>query len=173
MASTLETDIIRVLTDTRDQIRANMQARNISASGRTSESIRVEPYDGGVRLIGGYNATRTVDGYTAGTTAPVPTLEIGRAGGSVPKGFYHIIREWTREKRLTFASERERNTFAYFVARNIARQGTQRHASPVDVYSTPVTQAVGKLREVMSSGMRNTIRAAIGGGTVRNIKTNF
>lgn len=173
MASTLETDIIRVLTDTRDQIRANMQARNINASGRTSESIRVEPYDGGVRLIGGYNATRTVDGYTAGTTAPVPTLEIGRTGGSVPKGFYHIIREWTREKRLTFASERERNTFAYFVARKIARHGTQRNTTPVDVYSTPVTQAIGKLREVMSSEMRNTIRAAIGGGTVRNIKTNF
>ena len=97
MANTLEADIIRILTDTRDKIRANMDAQKVNASGRTSASIRVEPYEGGVKLVGGTDSDRKIEDYPAilGTldvsdTAPIPTLEVGRVGGN--------IREWSREK---------------------------------------------------------------------------
>lgn len=180
MASTLESDIIRILNETRDVIRANMAARNINASGRTSASIRVEPYEGGVRLVGGYNTTHKVDDYPAllGTletadTAPIPTLEIGRAGGRVPKGFYYIIREWSREKGLSFSSESERSTFAYFVARKIARTGTLRHVQPENIYSQPVAVAKEKILQIFAQNVTRTVRAALGGGSVNTLKNNF
>ncbi len=180
MANTLEADIIRILTDTRDKIRANMDAQKVNASGRTSASIRVEPYDGGVKLVGGYDTTHKIEDYPAilGTldasdTAPIPTLEVGRVGGNVPRGFYYIIREWSREKGLNFSSERERGTFAYFVARKIARSGTNRSTAPLDIYSTPVGEAKVKIKEILQESLSRTVRAALGGSSVKGLKGAF
>ena len=173
MASKLETDIIAIMEQTRQQIQARMQAQKINASGRTSASIRVEQYDGGVRLVGGYNTTHTVQGspfqLDAPNTAPIPTLEVGREGGKVPRGFYYIIKEWTREKGLSFANEQERATFAYFVARKIARTGTRRHTSHADVYSTPVMSAKEKIKSVLSQ----TVRGVLLGRSVTSLKGAF
>lgn len=176
----LEQQIIEVLTQARDEMRANMQAQNINASGRTSASLRVEKYAGGVRLVGGTDGMHPVSdapsGIDAADTAPIPTLEFGRAGGGnppVPRGFYYIIREWSREKGLSFASESERGTFAYFLARKIAREGTKRHQIPADVYSTPVMNARERIETAIKSSLRNTISAALSGATVTNIEGAF
>lgn len=176
----LEQQIIAILTQARDEMRANMQAQNINASGRTSASLRVEKYERGVRLVGGTDGTHKVSdapsGIDAADTAPIPTLEFGRAGGGnppVPRGFYYIIREWTREKGLSFASESERGTFAYFLARKIAREGTKRNQISADVYSTPVMNARERIEEIIKSSLRNTISAALSGATVTNIEGAF
>ena len=178
----LEQQIIAILTQARDEMRANMQAQRINASGRTSASLRVEKYEGGVRLVGGTDGTHPVSdtpsglGIEAADTAPIPTLEFGRAGGGsppVPRGFYYIIREWTREKGLNFASESERGTFAYFLARKIAREGTKRHQIPADVYSTPVMNARERIEIIIKSSLRNTISAALSGATVTNLEGAF
>ena len=173
MASKLETDIIAILEQTRLQIQARMQAQKINASGRTSASIRVEQYDGGVRLVGGYNTTHSVQSspfqLDVQDTAPIPTLEVGREGGKVPRGFYYIIREWTREKGLSFANEQERATFAYFVARKIARTGTRRHVTNADVYSTPVVQAKDEVKNIFSQ----TVRGALLGDSVKSLRGAF
>ena len=180
MANTLEADIIRVLTETRDQIRANMDAKKVNASGRTSASIRVEPYEGGVKLGGGTDSTHKIEDYPrilgtldATDTAPIPTLEVGRVGGDVPKGFYYIIREWSREKGLQFASESERGTFAYFLARKIARQGTKRHDAPVNIYSEPVNTAKAAILQLFQDNVSRTVRAALGGGGVKGLAGAF
>ena len=180
MANTLEADIIRILSETRDKIRANMDAQKVNASGRTSASIRVEPYDGGIKLVGGYDTTRKIEDYPsilgtldASDTAPIPTLEVGRVGGNVPRGFYYIIREWSREKGLNFSSESERGTFAYFVARKIARSGTKRSIAPIDVYSTPVEEAKEKINEILRESLSHTVRAALGGSSVKGLKGAF
>ena len=158
----LETDIYKVLEQARDEIRANMQSQGVNASGRTSASMRVYAYDGGLQLIGGTNGTHQIDGGVYGSdTAPVPTLEVGRSGGGVPKGFYQIIREWSREKGLSFGSEAERSTFAYFVARKIAREGTRRNKQHVDVYSTPVKNAVASIGEVFKSHVQSALAAVV------------
>jgi hypothetical protein len=47
--------------------------------------------------------------------------------------------QWSRDKGIGFGSERERRSFAYLLGRRIAREGTLRHRSPVDVYTTIVT----------------------------------
>ena len=177
MAEQLENDIIKVLTQARDEIRANMEAENVNASGRTSASIRVEVYDGGFRLIGGTNGTHPIERplgvVDASDTAPIPTLEVGRTGGDVPKGFYYIIREWSREKGLRFSSESERGTFAYFVARKIARDGTRRATMPVNIYSEPVNKAKATLNEILSASLSKTVRAALGGESVKGLKGAF
>ena len=164
MATPLENEIIKVLEQTRDEIRANMEAQRINASGRTSASLRVEEYPGGVRLVGGYDKTRDVPnspGIYANETAPIPTLEFGREGGKVPRGFYYIIKEWTREKGLHFGTESERQTFAYFLSRKIAREGTRRHEVPEDVYSTPAQQAAKALQTDLTLLVRTTIKEVI------------
>ena len=180
MANTLEADIIRVLTETRDQIRANMDAKKVNASGRTSASIRVEPYEGGVKLVGGTDSTHKIEDYPrilgtldATDTAPIPTLEVGRVDGDVPKGFYYIIRQWSREKGLQFSSESERGTFAYFVARKIARSGTGRSTNQVDIYSTPVVEAKERINQLLRESVSRTVRAALGGSSVKGLRGAF
>lgn len=171
MANELETVIVRTLHDCADAIRANMQAQNINASGRTSESIRVRDMGGdGYQLVAGRDGDHTIEAgleiITQRDTAPFPTVEIGRPGGNVPKGFYYIIREWTREKGLQFSSETERGTFAYFTARKIAREGTKRNQENADVYSTQATECANAIREACKKYLKDTIRAATGGFSI-------
>lgn len=174
MAKDLKGQIADALTQTRDEIRANMEAKRINASGRTSASLRVDEYPLGVRLVGGSDRTHTIPpGIYASDTAPIPTLEVGRAGGKVPQGFYYIIREWSKEKGLSFANESERNTFAYFVARKIAREGTRRNVMPADVYSTPVERAKRTIADIVRSRANDTIKQALGGASVSTIQTAF
>lgn len=176
MANTLESEIIKVLTETRDEIRANMEAKRINASGRTSESLRVQTYEGGVRLVGGYNKTRDVPnspGIYGSETAPIPTLEFGREGGKVPRGFYYIIKDWTNAKGLSFENESERATFAYFVAKKIAREGTKRHDTHADVYSSPTVKAKEKINMIIRQGVNNTIRAALRTENVTSLRGAF
>ena len=176
MASELKSDIIKVLDQTRDEIRANMQAKGVNASGRTSASLRVEEYATGVRLVGGTDGTHTIPDSPAiygSDTAPIPTLEVGRKGGDVPRDFYYILRQWSKDKGITFATESERNTFAYFLARKIARTGTRRNSVPEDVYSSPVMNARARIDEILRASMKNTLAAALGGGTVTSLRGAF
>lgn len=174
MANDLKGQIADALTQTRDEIRANMEAKRINASGRTSASLCVDEYPLGVRLVGGSDRTHTIPpGIYASDTAPIPTLEVGRTSGKVPRGFYYIIREWTKEKGLSFANESERNTFSYFVARKIAREGTKRNIMPVDVYSTPVEKAKRTIADIMRKRTDDTIKKALGGASVSTIQAAF
>lgn len=176
MTSTLEQDILKVLEQTRDEIRANMEAKAINASGRTSESIHVETYDKGFRLVGGSDGQHDIadsPGIYGSDTAPIPTLEFGRDGGAVPRGFYYIIRQWSREKGIQFANESERNTFAFFVSRKIAREGTKRGRVHADVYGTPVANAKERIQAAIQASMSNTIKALFAGGEVTTLQGAF
>ena len=168
---TLEQDIIRVLTQAKDEIQANMASKRINASGRTSRGFRVEMYNGGIRLVLAHDETAQVEckprGFGSVTvgTAPLSTLEIGRQGGGVPRGFYYMIKQWTRDKGLTFASESERQTFSYFTARKIMKKGTQRNTHHEDVYSTPLQKAQAELQK--------DIRTYITGAVYEAAQTNI
>ena len=129
-------EIERVLLEVRDEIKANMASEGINASGRTSAGMQVQRYENGVRLV-----------LTGEDVAPLATLEVGRRGGKVPLGFADIIEQWSRDKGLTFPRERDRRSFAYLTARKIARQGTQRHQQPIDIYSEEVTRGVARLMD--------------------------
>ena len=174
----MENDIIGQITDvlvqTRDEIRANMEAKKINASGRTSASLHIERRSNKIVLVGGNNRTHTIYGdIYASDTAPIPTLEVGRKEGKVPRGFFYIIREWSKEKGLSFANESERNAFVSVVVRNIASKGTKRHKFPTDVYSTPVQKAKERIEKIANENVRKTIRDAIGGIKVKTIAAAF
>ena len=142
--------ITSILVRARDDIRTKMQAQGVNASGRTSASLQVRDLGTNIQLVGG--------GKNA---APIPTLEVGRPGGRVPKGFYYIIKQWTRDKGLQFATEAERSTFSYFVARKIAAEGTFRHTHNIDVYTTIAQKSVNEIRAMIVEHTGSTIKAAI------------
>lgn len=153
MADNVSNTIAGILTQARDEIRANMQTQNINASGRTSAALQVRQNGSRLELV-----------KVAGDNAPFQTLQYGREGGKVPAGFYYIIKQWTRDKGLQFDTESQRGTFAYFTARKIAREGTKRHETPnTQVYSEPIKKAVEavsqEVRRYILQGVQTTIKA--------------
>lgn len=167
---TIEQNIVQVLTQCRDEIRANMASKGINASGRTSRAFKVVKNGNSILLILDHSEKvelpckpRGIGSVFAGV-APLETIEIGRGGGNVPRGFYYIIKQWSRDKGIQFGSESERQRFAYFTARKITRDGTRRHTTPVDVYSTPVNKAVDTLRKNIGVAISTDIH---------NVVTNF
>ena len=167
----LRGEISAVLQQARAEIQANMAAKGINASGRTSRGFRVEDYDGGIRLVLAHEEFADIPCLPKGQgsvrvgVAPLQSLEIGRDGGRAPKGFYYIIKQWTRDKNLSFGKESERQTFAYFLARKIAREGTERHRKHEQIYDIPVKKA--------QYGIRRDIRAAVAGAIMDAAKSNF
>ena len=125
-----------ILERAKATIQAQMEYQGVNATGNTSRSFRVERYDGGVRLV---------MGGTDYPTAPLQTLEVGRPGGPVPRGFTDILTEWSRAKGLQFPTESRRRSFAYLLGRRIQREGTLRHSNPVDVYSSIITDAANSI----------------------------
>lgn len=166
----LRKDIISILTQCKTEIQANMASKGENASGRTSRGFKVVETADSIRLVLDDSEHATIECKPRGVgsvqvgVAPLDTLEIGRPGGNVPKGFYYIIKQWTRDKNITFGSESERQTFAYFLAKRIAREGTLRNKQPEDIYSTPVKTATERIRK--------DIRAAIT-AQVHNTITRF
>lgn len=167
---TIEQNIVTILTQCRDEIRANMSAKGINASGRTSRAFKVVQRKDGIALI--LDRSQRIEipceprgiGSVFARVAPLETIEIGRGGGKVPRGFYYLIKQWSRDKGIQFGSESERQRFAYFTARKITREGTRRHTTHVDVYSTPVNKAVDMLRKNIGIAISTDIH---------NVVTNF
>ena len=144
---TARQSILAILAAARDDIRNQMQARGVNASGRTSASIEVVEDAAGIALVGGGKGA-----------APIPTLEIGRPGGRVPKGFYYIIKQWTRDKGLQFGKESERQTFSYFLAKRIAAQGTLRHKHHEDIYSTVAAKAADEIEQAIKDSVYTSVQ---------------
>lgn len=128
----------RILEKAREDIVANMEAKDINATGRTAASFRVERYDGGVRLVmGGEN------------TAPLQTLEVGVAPEEAHKNMQTLVAvlyEWSKAKGIQFDKEGRRRSFAYLLGRRIQQKGTLRHMSPEDVYTSIVLQVADDVR---------------------------
>ena len=144
----IRNSILTILERCKSDIETNMETQNVNASGRTVGSLAVVSDDKGLRL-----------GLFGNNHAPLGTLEVGRACGRVPAGFYQIIKQWTRDKGLQFGTESERGTFAYFVARKIAREGTQRHRLPVDVYSTPAKAARNEIESMIQAFVTTSVQS--------------
>lgn len=118
------------------------------ASGRTIASMKVEITEDGGVLWG-----RSAFG----------TLETGRKGGKVPAGFWKIIRQWMDDKGIQVEKP---DSFAYLVARKIAKEGTQlfRNGGRSDIYSPEVKDTV----ERVSDGI-----GILFGSEVEHINLNF
>lgn len=142
----IEQKILQRLDRLRADIQAAMEANKENASGRTSSSLQVVQYEGGAKLVA-----------AEGDRAPLRTLEVGREGGKVPYKFYLILAQWSRDKGLRFDTERERNTFAYFLGKRIAREGTLRHAKNVDIYSGMTNEAAKDISTMIMASVKEQI----------------
>ena len=158
--------IVSILEKAKQSIQENMEAKGINASGRTSESIIVEKYDGGVRLV------------SRGTNiAPFETTEIGRGAGKVPQGFASIIKQWILIKPLSVkqvpyvrkmsenwkpkysVEERSLNMAAGAIAFSIKNTGTERHKqNRNDIYSDVVKETVPEIKKEISTVIKEQIK---------------
>lgn len=131
-----------ILERAKAEIQANMAAKGINASGRTSASFRVERTITGVRLVMG-----------GPDTAPLKTLEVGITAEEAPRHlptFAKVLEQWSREKGIVFENEGRRKSFAWLLGRKIQREGTLRSHQPVDVYTSVVLQTAEEVK-VMAS----------------------
>lgn len=137
MKSDAKKVISEELNNLRKKIIDNHLKAGQKASGRTINSLRIEVDDAGGTLFG-----RKAFG----------TLETGRRGGNVPKGFYNIILQWMKDKGINVEKPK---TFAYLVARKIAREGTKlyRQGGRADIYSNEIPKTtesiLGRLSEML------------------------
>lgn len=101
------------LTRLIDEIRESLERTDQIVTGKTADSIQlVQVGDAHFKVTGIF---------------PFPRVETGRKGGRVPAGFRWIIRRWAIDKQLFNEDDKELESFAYFVARKIAREGTWLH----------------------------------------------
>lgn len=126
------------LESLKKRIIANHERAGQVASGRTRASLRVEVGEDGGALWG---------------RSPFGTLETGRKPGKVPRGFYQIILQWVKDKKINVENPK---TFAYFVSRKIAKEGTElfRSGGRADIYSNEIPKtidSVGKKLVVLFS----------------------
>lgn len=144
----LRDEILQVLSQCKAEIQANMAAKNINASGRSSAAWSVREEPGAFSLI--YGSDERI--------APLDTLEIGRPAGNVPGGFRMTkagVRDVSNAFKWLLIKWAEQKGFdlnwggATMLGRRIAAQGTLRNQSPVDVYSTPVNMAVERLKRAI------------------------
>lgn len=119
-------EALRIVRSELDALKLRIIERHINAgqkaSGRTISSLHVEMLQSGGALWG---------------RQAFEVLESGRKGGKVPKGFYQIIQQWVKDKGIQVDKPK---TFSYFVAKKIAREGTQlyRNGGRGDIYSKEI-----------------------------------
>ena len=132
----------------KQRIIENHRSAGQVASGRTIASLKVEI---------------TGDGGVLWGRSAFGTLETGRKPGKVPAGFWKIIRQWMDDKGIQVEKP---DSFAYLVARKIAREGTQlfRNGGRSDIYSPEVKDTV----ERVSDGI-----GILFGSEVEHINLNF
>lgn len=140
--------IITILDRCKKEIQAAMAAGGVNASGRTSASLKVEPYAGGVRLVS-----------SGEKIAPFETLETGRKAGKVPFGFTAILVQWSKDKGIGFSTESRRRSFAYLLGRKIKKEGTKRYKTPRnDIYSPAVKEAVAAIKKEIQVHISKAIK---------------
>lgn len=160
MADNVSNTIAGILTQARDEIRANMQTQNINASGRTSAALQVRQVGSRLELV-----------KVAGENAPFQTLQYGRAGGNVPGGF-RITKAGVRDVSNTFKAiliQWAKNKGfelnwggATMLGRKIASEGTRRHEKPnTQVYSEPIKKAVEAVGQEVRRYILQSVQATI------------
>lgn len=163
----LKKEIISILNETKEKIISNIDSQGIKASGRTQKSLKVE--DRGEHLVLIQEATDKA--------APFTTLQYGRPGGNVPRGFAAIIRQWIIDKGIQTQpipyvrtpSERWQPKYtpeirgqmaaAGAIAEKIAKIGTDRHKTPNEnVYSAAINEAIEKIEKMFVQSIKSEIR---------------
>ena len=147
--------IVQSLTKARDEIRLNMSSKGVNASGRTSDSLRVEDRGSSIVLVIGGDRSKY------GRTAPLETLEIGSKPGIRGDWFKSVIHQWTIDKGMTFENDSHRWAVSTIIARNIEAEGTARHRSPIDVYSSVTEKTYDNIRSLIAGDFAQMMQTMV------------
>lgn len=148
----IDSAMLATLERIRVKIAANIESKGLKASGKTADSMRIEPYTFGMRLVG---------------RPYFQSLELGRPAGRVPHDFNGIIRQWIIDKRLAVrqipykrqpsarwqpkytVEERSLRIMAGAIAHTIATRGTllYRQGGRMDIYSPVIAEEVEQLQK--------------------------
>lgn len=150
--------LVEELEALRKEIIENHLRAKQKASGRTIQSLRVETDENSATLFG--------RGF-------FDVLETGRKSGKVPYDFQTIIRKWMQDKGIKARpieyktnrphkytpQERGERTLAFFIARNIRKNGTTlfRAGGRQDIYSDAVTKAIKRIKERLAGVVHTEI----------------
>lgn len=130
----LNSVILSSLQDVVAEIQQNIVNSGKNVTGKTKNSLEIQSDGTSYKVLG------------------VPyfnTLEDGRPGGKVPKGFYHIIKEWAVNKGLFQSTDAGLSRFAYFTSRKIADFGTRQYrlGKRTDIYTDTVKNFIDTLTD--------------------------
>lgn len=150
--------LVEELVALKKEIIENHLRAKQKASGRTIESLRVETDENSATLFG--------RGF-------FDVLETGRKGGKVPYDFQTIIRKWMQDKGIKARpieyktdrphkytpQERGERTLAFFIARNIRKNGTTlfRSGGRQDIYSDAIPKAIKRIKERLAGVVHTEI----------------
>lgn len=135
----MDNSILNIVRDPSEELVLKIKERHRAAgqiaTGKTSALLRVQQTDKGFQLIGW-----TYSG----------SYEEGRKPGKMPP--MDSLIEWAHAKGLTFKSDSQARSWAYCVARKIAREGTERYrrasaGDPEDIFTTPIEEMRKELTE--------------------------
>ena len=134
------------------KIQDNLESTGTNASGRTSQSLRLESSDYGFIIYG---------------RKAFATVETGRMAGGIPKGFNDIIKQWIKDKGISVTqipykrkesqnwrpkysvNERSLNIAAGAISFNIKKNGTAlfRKGGRKDIFSTVFNEAIPDIKK--------------------------
>lgn len=126
-----EDEMRELLTDFKKDVIENIQETGHWASGKTAKKIRVLAKEQRVSM-----------------PSYIDTLQYGRKGGKYP--YFGAIKAWAQSKGLTFNSESELNSFAYFTTKKIGELGTKQYRDNeyTDIYDGPQEKLADAISEL-------------------------
>lgn len=134
------------------KIQDNLESTGTNASGRTSQSLRLESSDYGFIIYG---------------RKAFATVETGRMAGGIPKGFNDIIKQWIKDKGISVTqipykrkesqnwrpkysvNERSLNIAAGAISFNIKKNGTAlfRKGGRKDIFSNVFIEELPEIKK--------------------------
>lgn len=128
--------ILDALQKLKNTILANYQANGLKASGNFERKFEI--------------VKKSEFHYQVIVPYYVYTFEHGRKPAKVPKGFASIIYQWSIDKGITFANDKQRARFSYLVAKKIEKEGTMQYKNNTlkgKIYSQPIEETIKEIQE--------------------------
>lgn len=139
------------LQDLADEIKSNMSAKGVNASGRTASSIKVRTDANRVAVVIGGDKTAELSTLEKGISPEEGAKEFAK--GTLISAIY----QWSNEKNISFRTDRQRQSFAYLTARKIKMYGTLRYNANIDIYSVERERAIKDLQTICKKETLNIL----------------
>lgn len=142
----VESILIKGLSDFKQRVAENILSKGVFASGRTTESMRVDVSGDTGIMWGRENFSNIEEG--------VSPAEAKLKSSTLANSIYW----WSMSKGIEFANESKRNSFARIVANNLEYYGSwlYRNGGRKDIYTSEVPQLIKEVSENTTNAIVQT-----------------